>query len=121
MDIISQDKIDSDISESVEFVRSQSDISPEVGVILGSGTGDFTNFIKYPQCIPYKDIPHFKSTTVEGHPGNLVLGKFEDKAVAVCEGRFHYYEGLTMHEVSYPIRVLNELGAHTLIQFSAAG
>ncbi|MCD6119447.1 purine-nucleoside phosphorylase [bacterium] len=121
MTIVTQKEIDENVAESVSLIRKSSDLNPEVGVILGSGTGDFTNFITDPVRINYKDIPHFASTTVEGHPGNLVLGRFEDKAVAVCEGRFHFYEGLTMHQVAYPVRVLNALGAGTLIQFNAAG
>ncbi len=121
MRIISQTEIDNTVSESVAFVRNNTDVSPDVAVILGSGTGEFTNFIKDPIKLPFRDVPHFECTTVEGHPGNLVLGTFEDKSVAVCEGRFHYYEGLSMHQVAYPVRVLNALGAHTLIQFSAAG
>lgn len=119
--VTTQKQIDLAVSESVEIIRRATEARPEVAVVLGTGTGDFTSFIKHPAVIPFAEIPHFGRTTVEGHPGNLVCGKFEDMEVAVCAGRFHYYEGYSMHEVAYPVRVLSALGAKALVLINAAG
>ncbi len=119
--VITQRQIEESVRESVDFIRKTTDLKPDVAVVLGTGTGDFTSFIRRPAVIPFAEIPHFGRTTVEGHPGNLVCGKFEDKSVAVCAGRFHYYEGYSMHEVAYPVRVLKALGAGTVMLINAAG
>ncbi|MEP0814973.1 MAG: purine-nucleoside phosphorylase [bacterium] len=121
MDIVSQAELDRRVEESVASIREYSTIEPSAAVILGTGTGDFTAEIKNAVEIPYQVIPHFASTTVEGHPGVLVMGEFSGRQVSVFAGRFHYYEGLRMHEVAYPVRVARALGAEVLVQFNAAG
>ncbi len=94
---------------------------PELGVILGSGLGAFADLVLEKQVIPYKDIPHFPLSTVEGHAGQLVFGKVQGRSVVVMQGRFHFYEGYTMQEVTFPIRVMQVLGVTGLVVTNAAG
>ena len=106
------------------LVRRISDASktiPEVAVILGSGLGKLGDKISEPLVIPYSDIPHFKTSTAVGHKGNLIIGTLGDKTVLAMQGRFHYYEGYTMQDVTFPIRVFATLGIRTLIVSNAAG
>ncbi|PIK16519.1 purine-nucleoside phosphorylase [Halobacteriovorax sp. JY17] len=95
--------------------------SPKVGIILGSGLGDFVNQIEDKTIISYDDIPFFHKTTVEGHAGQLILGKIENTEVAILQGRYHSYEGLDMDDVVFPTRLLSTLGVDTLILTNAAG
>jgi len=109
------------IQEAVAFIRSKHDIEAEVGIVLGSGLGGFTEHLDISIEIHYNEIPHFPVSTVEGHSGKLILGKVGEKEVVVMAGRFHYYEGYTPNEVVFPIRVMQALGAKHLFVSNAAG
>ncbi len=108
--------------ESVSSIRERcGSFEPEVAMVLGSGLGFLGEIVKDPIIIDYKDIPHFKHSTAPGHSGKLVLGRLAGKNVAVMQGRVHSYEGHTPEEVVFPIRVLNKLGAESLIITNACG
>jgi purine-nucleoside phosphorylase len=94
---------------------------PVAGIILGSGLGNLAEEIEDSITIPYSDIPHFPESTVEGHSGKLILGLMEDRPVVAMAGRFHYYEGFTMQQVTFPVRVMKALGIETLLISNAAG
>ncbi|HEX2682945.1 MAG TPA: purine-nucleoside phosphorylase [Ferruginibacter sp.] len=94
---------------------------PDVGVVLGSGLGSFTNEIKILKEIPYGDIPHFPVSTVEGHSGKLIFGELGGKKVVAMAGRFHLYEGYSSEQTVFPIRVMKYLGIDTLLVSNAAG
>jgi len=94
---------------------------PSIGIILGSGLGALADEVDAHASISYKDIPGFAQSSVEGHAGRLVLGTLEGVNVVVMQGRLHYYEGFDLHQVTFPVRVMKELGAHTLIVTNAAG
>ncbi|MBN1977734.1 MAG: purine-nucleoside phosphorylase [Anaerolineae bacterium] len=102
-------------------VRERTALQPGVGLILGSGLSALADAVLDGVAIPYEDIPHFFTTTVEGHAGRLVVGRLEGQAVAVMQGRAHYYEGYSMAEVTFPVRVMQVLGIETLIVTNAAG
>lgn len=102
-------------------VRKKIPWKPEIAIVLGTGLGDLTKRVKAEAAIPYTKIPHFPNATVESHAGRLVFGTLGGKKVAVMEGRFHGYEGYSMQEVTFPIRVLGRLGAKILIVTNAAG
>jgi purine-nucleoside phosphorylase len=95
--------------------------SPEIGLILGSGMGDFAAQIRDPLVIPYHDIPGFPRSTVEGHKGQWVCGTLQGRKVMIMQGRFHYYEGYSLQTVAIPVRVMKSLGATTLVVTNAAG
>ena len=95
--------------------------SPTTAIVLGTGLGKLANEITDATRISYKEIPNFPVSTVEGHSGNLIFGKLGDKDILAMEGRFHYYEGYTMQEVTFPIRVMYELGIKTLFVSNATG
>lgn len=107
--------------ESATYIRQQMRHLPEVAVVLGSGLGAFADFVKDAVSIPYEDIPHFPRSTVQGHRGRLVIGELEGRAVLVQQGRSHFYEGYTMQQVVYAVRVMHFLGIKTLILTNAAG
>ncbi len=109
------------IQESVEAIRKKSQVVPEIAVILGTGLGKVGENLENPDSIAYDEIPHFPVSTVESHKGALSLGKLGGKQVAVMEGRFHFYEGYSMQQVTYPVRVLKALGAKVLIVSNACG
>lgn len=109
------------IDKAVAFIRRKSELRPQVAVVLGSGLGNLSEHMVEEARIPFGKIPHFPTSGVEGHAGELVLGKIGRKRVAVMNGRVHYYEGYTMQEVTFPIRVLRALGAKKLILTCAAG
>ena len=94
---------------------------PETAIVLGTGLGRLSEEIEKEVTIPYKDIPHFPVSTVEGHEGKLIFGKLGGKDIMAMEGRFHYYEGYSMKEVTFPIRIMRELGVKTLFVSNAAG
>jgi purine-nucleoside phosphorylase len=106
---------------SVEFLQKKIKSKPEVVITLGSGLSNFVNQVKVEERISYSQIPGFVRPTVEGHPGELVLGRIGEKTVLVLRGRFHFYEGYTMHEVVHPTRVAKQLGASILVLTNAAG
>ncbi len=103
------------------FLRGRSDLAPAIGIILGSGLGNFASHVENPTTIPYADIPHFPRSTVVGHSGNLILGTVAGVPVAVMQGRVHAYEGYPLDEVTFPTRVLGLLGCRTLVVTNAAG
>jgi len=109
------------ITESVEFINQKSNIKPKIAIILGTGLGRLAEDIQEKEIIPYSDIPNFPISTVQGHGGNLVLGKLENKEVVAMQGRFHYYEGYNLKEVTFPVRVMKKLGAEVIIISNAAG
>lgn len=109
------------VMESSKYIVSRIKSSPKIGIILGSGLGDLVDAIENQIIIEYEDIPNFPRSTVEGHHGCLVLGKLQDKEVMAMQGRFHYYEGYSMKEVTYPIYVMKLLGIETLIITNACG
>lgn len=107
--------------EIINFLKSKGVNQPEIGLVLGSGLGELANEIQNPIEIPYEDIPNFPVSTVEGHEGKMVYGELSGKRVVALKGRFHYYEGYDLADVTYPIRVFHELGVKTLILTNAAG
>ncbi|TNE72324.1 purine-nucleoside phosphorylase [bacterium] len=108
-------------AEALQFIQSKTDLRPEYLVILGTGLGDLVKQIKIEFEIPYEQIPHFPTSTVESHAGRLLFGTLGGKKVVAMQGRFHYYEGYTMQQIVFPVRVLQANGAHTLIVSNAAG
>ena len=94
------------IKKTTEFLKSKVDLKPEIGIVLGSGLGNLGNEINPVAVIPYKEIPNFPISTVMGHGSNLIFGTLEGKNVVAMQGRFHYYEGYTMQEITFPIRVM---------------
>jgi purine-nucleoside phosphorylase len=110
------------LNETIEFINGKiNGLKPEIGLILGSGLGDFAKSIENQITIPYSTIPHFIQSTVSGHAGNLIVGNLGDKTVAVLQGRVHYYEGHSMMDVIYPARTLVKLGCQTFVITNAAG
>ncbi|MFH1502157.1 MAG: purine-nucleoside phosphorylase [Candidatus Eisenbacteria bacterium] len=109
------------IDQAVTFIRKKNDFKAQVAVVLGSGLGNLSSHMVEEARIPFEKIPHFPKSGVKGHAGELVLGKIGRRRVAVMDGRVHYYEGYTMQEVTFPIRVLRALGAKKLILTCAAG
>lgn len=109
------------IFEASQYINSHAKAEPVVGLILGSGLGVLGNEINDQVVIPYSDIPHFPTSTVAGHEGQLVLGNLEGKQVIAMQGRFHYYEGYSMDQVTFPVRVMKELGIQSIIVTNAAG
>ena len=110
-----------DIVDATDFLASKLNVSPEIGMITGTGLGDLTEKIKVDFRLPYYEIPHFPAPTVEGHKGTLVSGRLGGRAVLAMEGRFHLYEGYSPYEVTFPIRVMSRLGIKYLFISSAAG
>lgn len=109
------------VQETVDFIIDKTNFSPEYGVILGSGLGGFTDDMEVEYILPYSEIPNFPVSTVEGHKGALVFGNIHGKKVVAMQGRFHYYEGYSMKEVTFPVRVMKHLGVEKLIVSNASG
>ncbi|UNL92728.1 purine-nucleoside phosphorylase [Paenibacillus polymyxa] len=109
------------IQEAADYIRAKSGISPEIGLILGSGLGILADLIQDGVSIPYQDIPHFPVSTVEGHEGELLLGTIEGRAVVMMKGRFHMYEGYGPQLTAFPVRVMKQLGIQSLLVTNAAG
>ncbi|MEO0021360.1 MAG: purine-nucleoside phosphorylase [candidate division WOR-3 bacterium] len=109
------------IQESVQAIRNRTAFKPEIGIILGTGLGRLADNIQADTTIPYATIPHFPIPTVESHGGRLILGMVNNRPVVAMQGRVHYYEGYEPQEITHPIRVMKELGIHTLIVSNAAG
>lgn len=110
------------IKETADFFKSQvSGEMPKIAIILGTGLGSLVDSITDKQVIPYKDIPNYPISTVEGHSGNLIFGNLGGKRVIAMQGRFHYYEGYDMKQVTFPVRVFKALGVETLFVSNAAG
>jgi len=109
------------IQETAAFLRSKMHTQPETAIILGTGLGSLTNEITDKYEIGYETIPNFPVSTVEGHSGRLIFGKLGNKDIMAMQGRFHFYEGYAMTEVTFPIRMMRELGIRTLFVSNAAG
>jgi len=109
------------IMESVNYIKSKVNKNPKIAVILGSGLGDLANVVTEIENIAYENIPNFPVSTVKGHEGKLVFGKINGVEVLLMQGRFHYYEGYTMKEVTYPIYVMKQLGIEKIIVTNACG
>ncbi|MBS4173342.1 purine-nucleoside phosphorylase [Bacillus sp. FJAT-49736] len=111
----------SQIENAAKFLQNKYTGKPSIGLILGSGLGVLADEIKNPVKIPYNEIPDFPISTVAGHAGQLVFGTLGEKEVVAMQGRFHYYEGYNLDQVTFPVRVMKELGVETLIVTNAAG
>ena len=109
------------VDDTVSFLKEKMKQAPSVVIILGTGLGGLVDSIEVDTLLPYEKVPNFPRSTVEGHRGNLILGNLNGKDVAVLQGRFHYYEGYSTRELTFPLRVLSLLGAETLIVTNAAG
>jgi len=109
------------IREAAEHIQARTKVKPELGVILGTGLGDFAGALDLDVVIPYAEIPHFPRSTVESHAGELHLGRLAGRPVAVMKGRVHYYEGYSMQQVAFPVRVLKALGCGTLVVTNSCG
>ena len=109
------------VQETVSYIKEKTNFIPEYGVILGSGLGSFTDDIKIEFTLPYSEIPNFPISTVQGHKGALVFGTIGDKKVVAMQGRFHYYEGYSMKEVTFPVRVMKYIGVEKVIVSNASG
>ncbi|WP_366184382.1 purine-nucleoside phosphorylase [Flavobacterium ovatum] len=109
------------INETVAFLRAKGFINAEIGIVLGTGLGQLVDHIAIEESIDYTEIPHFPVSTVESHSGKLLLGTLEGKKVLVMQGRFHLYEGYSLQEITFPIRILKALGITKLLVSNAAG
>ncbi len=109
------------IREAADYIKLHTQLTPETGIILGTGLGGLVASLKIETEIPYDDIPHFPVSTVDSHHGRLLLGTLQGKKVAVMQGRFHYYEGYSMRQVTFPVRVMKLLGIKQLFVSNAAG
>ncbi len=113
--------IKKEMAESIQSIRNFTNIKPQLAIILGTGLGAMADDIKNKVIIPYNKIKNFPISTVHGHSGNLVLGELENKKIVAMQGRFHYYEGYSMKDIGFPVRVMKELGANIIIISNAAG
>lgn len=109
------------IKEAADHIKGKSSVIPDVGIILGTGLGGLVNEIEIIDTIPYEDIPHFPVSTVEGHSGKLIFGHLGGKPIIAMQGRFHYYEGYDMKQVTFPVRVMKSLGIKSLFVSNASG
>jgi purine-nucleoside phosphorylase len=109
------------VTEATSFIKSRTDMVPQVGIVLGTGLSGLTDKFENKVVIPYEEIPHFPLSTVESHSGNLVVGNIKDKTVVAMEGRFHLYEGYTAQQIAFPIRVMKHLGIKALFESNASG
>ena len=109
------------VQETISFIKEKNNFTPEYGIILGSGLGSFTDDIQVEFTLPYTEIPNFPISTVQGHKGALVFGTIGAKKVVAMQGRFHFYEGYSMNEVTFPVRVMKYLGIKKLIVSNASG
>ncbi len=109
------------INQTVTYIKSRITTEPEVGIILGTGLGGLVREIQNQQAIEYKDIPNFPVSTVDGHSGRLIFGTLGGKKVVAMQGRFHYYEGYDMKQVTFPVRVMKFLGIRYLFVSNASG
>ena len=109
------------LNETTEYLKNEGLTNPEIGIILGTGLGGLVSEINIELEVDYDQIPHFPVSTVESHHGKLIYGTIADKKVLVMQGRFHYYEGYDMKEVTYPVRIMKLLGINNLLISNAAG
>lgn len=109
------------IQQAARFIQSKTSVTPQIGIILGTGLGALAREVVIETELPYEAIPHFPLSTVEFHSGKLLLGTLDEKPVVVMQGRFHVYEGYSMQQVTFPVRVMHALGVRTLLVSNAAG
>jgi purine-nucleoside phosphorylase len=109
------------IHQSIQYIRTITDFKPTTGIILGTGLGDFTTEIQQKIEIDYAQIPHFPISTVQGHAGKLIFGYLGGKPIVVMAGRFHWYEGYTMRQITFPVRVLKGLGIQNIVITNVSG
>jgi purine-nucleoside phosphorylase len=109
------------IKESAAFIQSKTSVQPSIGIILGTGLGGLVKEINVIDTISYEDIPNFPVSTVESHSGKLIFGELGGKKVVAMQGRFHYYEGYTLQQVTFPVRVMKLLGIERLFVSNASG
>ncbi|MBO7431675.1 MAG: purine-nucleoside phosphorylase [Elusimicrobia bacterium] len=109
------------IKESVKYIKKRTRLNPKIAVILGSGLGNIQNRLKNTVSIPYGKIPYFKQSTVEGHSGQLIFGKLKSADIMLMSGRLHYYEGYSMQDITYPVRLMKFFGIEKLIITCAVG
>ena len=109
------------IQEAAAAVTRHTRLTPATGIVLGTGLGDLADAMTIDAVVPYEEIPHFVKPTTAGHKGNFVVGTLSGKPVITMQGRFHYYEGYTMQEITFPIRVMRALGVESLLVFNAVG
>lgn len=109
------------ITETVSYIKSKVSFEPEYGIILGTGLGGLVKDIEVSHILEYEDIPNFPVSTVESHHGKLIFGKLGNKKIVAMQGRFHYYEGYTMQQVTFPVRVMKFLGIKALFLSNASG
>lgn len=114
-------RLRAEIDAAVSSLRARTAMIPEVGIILGTGLGALARSITTEATVPYREIPHFPESTVESHAGELVFGRLSGKSVVAMHGRVHYYEGYSMQQVTFPVRVMRALGARTLVISNAVG
>lgn len=109
------------IQKATAYIQSKTDFKPEIGIILGTGLGNLVQDVEQVACLEYEDIPGFPVSTVESHKGKLIFGHLNGRRVVVMQGRFHYYEGYDMKEVTFPVRVMKLLGIETLFVSNVSG
>jgi purine-nucleoside phosphorylase len=109
------------IKATANFIREKSNFDSEIGIVLGTGLGGLVNEIEITSTLPYHEIPNFPVSTVEGHAGRMIFGKLGNKNVMAMQGRFHYYEGYSMQEVTFPVRVMQQMGIKYLFVSNATG
>jgi purine-nucleoside phosphorylase len=114
-------KLYDQIQEALAYIRAQTDFEPTYGIVLGTGLGNLTDDIKVVATINFTDIPHFATSTVQSHKGKLIFGYLSNQPIVAMAGRFHYYEGYSMQQVTFPIRVLKALGIETIIITNVSG
>ena len=114
---MSQEKL----NEALQFIHSQTDLTPKAGIILGSGLGDFADTLEHKIKIPTEKIPHYPKSTVEGHKGFLVFGMHKNVPILAVQGRTHYYEGYPIEEVTFVVRIMQAIGVRVLLVTNAAG
>ena len=109
------------IQEATRFLQSKTSVVPKIGIVLGTGLNDLVNHIQNKLVISYEEIPHFPASTVEFHKGQMLFGTINNTAVVAMQGRFHYYEGYNLQQITFPVRVMKELGIAYLLLSNAAG
>src|SRR5210317_1540991 len=110
-----------EINETVDYLIQKGFDNPKIGIILGTGLGQLINDVEIIHEVSYNHIPNFPTATVEFHKGKLIFGVLEGKKVIIMQGRFHLYEGYSLQDVTYPVRIMEKLGIHTLLVSNAAG
>jgi len=109
------------IKEAGKFIQSKTRIKPRIGIILGTGLGDLTKEIEVESKLSYQNIPYFAVSTTPGHEGSLILGRLVGKMIMAMQGRFHFYEGYSLEEITFPLRVMKYMGVNVIIESNAAG